>query len=297
MYLITVTTIVSICIFMAGCDSANQTHCKPPPTPPALDSNTQTTTTQAKPQAPTAQPQTSQDTTTPNTITNTNTTAPDPIHWPEISVDPANNFIDIKGFVSLNKGFLEQLVCSVGTRDHEALIVTYARPSHIHAALILLGLQPGQPGKWYLQKQSVDTNHTDQTNTDPQYQYMVDPPTGPPIAVTVRYTDDTGETVEVPIQNWVREYHTGISLPSDPYVFAGSKMARNFRDELIYVADAEGSIMGLVTFGDELLAWTRVLPDEVGIYPAEWEANTPVMPDIETPVTLRIRPIMNTSIK
>jgi len=291
MYLITMMTIATICISLTSCDSANQTHCKPPPTHPTPPTNTQAATTKAKPQTASTQHHTQQNT------PNTNTTTPDPIHWPEISVDLENNHIDIKGFVSLNKGFLEQLVCSVGTRDHETLIVTYARPSHIHAALILLSQQPGKPGRWYLKQIPNTTDNTDPNNAGPQYQYMVDPPTGSPIAVTVRYTDDTGKTIDVPIQNWIREYHTEISLPADPWVFAGSRMARNFRDELVYVADAEGSIMGLVTFGDELLAWTRVLPDEVGIYPAEWEANTPVMPKIETPVTLRLSPIMEVSTK
>jgi hypothetical protein len=57
-----------------------------------------------------------------------------------------------------------------------------------------------------------------------------------------------------------------------------------------YVADRTGSIVGLVTFGDEVIAYDEVLSDKVDVDAPEWQANTPVMPAPGTRVQLVIRP-------
>jgi hypothetical protein len=57
-----------------------------------------------------------------------------------------------------------------------------------------------------------------------------------------------------------------------------------------YVADRTGSIVGLVTFGDEVIAYDEVLSDKVDVDAPEWQANTAVMPAPGTRVQLVIRP-------
>ena len=47
--------------------------------------------------------------------------------------------------IACNSGWLEQVACMVGTREHESLVVVEAKPSEVHAALLLLGLEPGTP--------------------------------------------------------------------------------------------------------------------------------------------------------
>lgn len=204
------------------------------------------------------------------------------VHWPHITVDLENRWIDIEGFVGINAGWLEQVVCTPRTRVHESVIAALARPSHIHAALLLLGLEPGKPGRW-----RIDDN-------DPAgLSYIIDAPQGSAVRATVLFTDSNGMSIEVPVNQWIRDHNTGMQLPDKPWIFGGSFMHRDYSGREVYAADSSGSIMGLVTFGDELLGWSDVLPDQASVLAPEWEADTEAMPPFDTPVTLRLIPVDN----
>jgi len=101
-----------------------------------------------------------------------------------------------------------------------------------------------------------------------------------------------------PIHQWVRDVNSGAMMPAGPFVFSGSVL-----DEIperdanglptgsmrtVYVADMGGSVVGLVTFGDEVIAWRQVIPDQVEISPAVWVADPSRIPPLGTPVTLLI---------
>src|SRR3954463_537934 len=43
---------------------------------------------------------------------------------------------------------LEFLVCATGTKEYESVLRSKALPSHLHLALLMLGLQPGVPVKF-----------------------------------------------------------------------------------------------------------------------------------------------------
>jgi hypothetical protein len=57
-----------------------------------------------------------------------------------------------------------------------------------------------------------------------------------------------------------------------------------------YVADQTGSIIGLVTFGDETVGFEQVLADQQDVQPLEWQVRTEHVPPPGTPVTLILRP-------
>ena len=57
-----------------------------------------------------------------------------------------------------------------------------------------------------------------------------------------------------------------------------------------FAADASGSLVGLVTFGDEVLGLERIRSDQVGVDAAEWMVRTGVVPPPGTPVQLVFRP-------
>ncbi|MFG0329657.1 MAG: YdjY domain-containing protein [Phycisphaerales bacterium] len=203
---------------------------------------------------------------------------PDPsVDWPGLTIDFENKWIDLEGAVSIDAGWLEQVVCLPGTRTHESIFVVFARPSHIHAALLALGAEPGRPGRWV------------PVEEDEGVSYVVEPPEGDPVAVRVRYTRD-GEVIDDPVSKWIRDHHTGRTFPERPWIFGGSKMVENFNGEVVYAADVTGSVVGLVTFGGELLGWHEVLPDKVAFLPPEWEVNTEVVPEPDTAVTIRLIP-------
>lgn len=201
------------------------------------------------------------------------------VDWPHVKIDLNNKVVEIEGFSAVNQGWLEQIICLAGTRTHESVLITEAKPSHIHAALLLIGLEPGHPGSWKIDPQ------------DPQgTKWIVEPPKGSPVRITVAWTDKEGQKLEVPVGEWVRDFHTHDLLPQGPWIFGGSLMRADYTGEVGYVADRSGSIAGLVTFGDELLGWNEILPDQEAVMAPEWEANTPAMPEPFTPVTIRLRP-------
>ena len=67
---------------------------------------------------------------------------------PKIRCDAARGIVEFEAVSVLKTGFLEQYVCTVGTREHEALFAFEGKASDVHAALLLAGLEPGRPGYW-----------------------------------------------------------------------------------------------------------------------------------------------------
>jgi hypothetical protein len=199
-----------------------------------------------------------------------------------VTVYPDAHEVHLDCVSCLDEGFLEQIACSPHTREHESLVVTIVRPSEVHAALLMAGLNPGSPGRWIYE---TDT-------------YRVVAPKGDSVEVFVRYVNVQGDEIEEPVQNWMREVSGTGFLPFPPgvWVFGGSRFENN--PEFMgpgehYVADMTGSIIGLVTFGDEVVGFARVMPDSADVSEPMWEVDPQSVPPIGTPVTLILRKATN----
>lgn len=195
-----------------------------------------------------------------------------------VTVYPDLHEVHLTGASCLEDGFLEQVACAPNTREHESLVVTEVLPSEVHAALLMAGLSPGAPGRWVYETDS----------------YNVVAPTGDSIAVHVRYTNAGGEEIEEPIQNWMREVtRDGFrAFPPGLWVFGGSRFESNpdfMGPGEHYVADMTGSIVGLVTFGDEVVGFSRVMPDLEDVREPIWEVDPNRVPPMGTPVMLIMR--------
>ena len=175
----------------------------------------------------------------------------------------------------LDAGWLEQVACTPGTREHEALVAVQARPRDVHAGLLLLGLEAGQPGSWRVEDGEL----------------VESPPTGPALRVDVRWMGADGQQREEPIAAWIREVRTGTSPSIDRWLFAGSILHTTRDGTARYEADVSGSVIGLVTFGDEVLALPTVKPDAEAVAAPEWEAWTERLPPIGTKVVLLLERI------
>lgn len=157
-------------------------------------------------------------------------------------------------------------------KDHEALIVTSVRPSTIHAALLTIGLEPGTPGavSW------------DGVNA------IATPATGDNVRITYRTTDQPAPGT--PITDFIIHADTGEvfdeqALGETPqWVFAGSIIENNNN----YAADNEGLVVGLHTFGSELVALRMAMSPDSFIRPPEWIAHPQRTPAFGTDVTIRI---------
>lgn len=208
--------------------------------------------------------------------------APEPQKsFPYIRFDVQSRTVEFDGTVPIRlddprapRVYLELIACIPDTKEHESLIVTKARPSHLHAALLAIGLEPGRPATW---KQEGKT-------------MLPVPPEGPRISVELVYKDrDGGEVVDAPSQ-WVVNAETGEHWPQGEWVFAGSLM-KNRQGRDVYEADGTGTLVGLTSFGTEVIAWNGVISPDSQVQEPEWIADAARVPPINTQVTVRLRAV------
>ncbi|MCH2137433.1 MAG: YdjY domain-containing protein [Phycisphaerales bacterium] len=186
-----------------------------------------------------------------------------------LHVDRDAGFVAVRGWVSIDEGWLEQVACLTGTRDHEVLVATRVRPSDVHAALLMLGANSGQPGRWHRSDGVL----------------VLEPPTGDVIDVFVQ----VGNTAPVDVRQWIKA-DDDRAIPTTPFRFGGSALQTR-RDVEYYEADRSGSLVGLVTFGDETIGWEDVWSDQQAVHAPPWMAKTEVMPEPGTEVVLILRPV------
>lgn len=199
--------------------------------------------------------------------------------FPYVRVDTAAGVVEIDATVPIDahstttpRVYLEVVLCTADTKEHEALVMTRATPSNVHAALLLAGLEPGAPGAWDWEGAVV----------------RAIPPTGP--ALDVRLIDKATGRESSPAA-WVVSAKDGRTLadaePTEGFVFAGSQMVR-VGGATRYRADAEGCIIGLTTFGGEVVAWTRPHNPDSAMEEPVWIASGAAVPARGTPITVRI---------
>ncbi|MCE9618723.1 MAG: YdjY domain-containing protein [Planctomycetes bacterium] len=192
-----------------------------------------------------------------------------------LSIDRAAGEIRVQGQIALRQGFLEQLVCGKGSREHESLVVVSVPASSIHAALLAANARAGHPGKWSLVPGTAND-------------LRLEPPDGSPVDVEVQYTL-RGETRRIPLGEWVEDARHKETFDSKAFVFAGSRFERDGRGGQRYAADVSGSIVGLVTFSDEVIGYSKVIPDQAMVSEPRWQAKTREMPPEGSDVLLILK--------
>ena len=168
-------------------------------------------------------------------------------------------------------GWLELVASTPRMREHESLVAVKARPSHLHQALLMIGLVPGAP-RTVIERDDV---------------VEIIPPHGPAVEVRFRVVRK-GKTMQLPVGAWVVDRRTGAALKEDRWLFAGSTFHRLDAKE-IYLADLNGTVVSLVQFGDDLLCRSTPLTnhDDGQVF----AANLDAVPPPGTPVTLCLRAV------
>jgi len=201
-----------------------------------------------------------------------------------IVVDYDARAVEVSGFVPIDAHqkstpdvMIELIAEAHGVRDFEALIGLNAEARQVHAALLLLGLEPGSPG--FLEAVGPD-----------EPLKRVDP-TGPELLVRFRYEKD-GKTVTEDPATWVKNSETGelFSALKPRFYFGGSSI-REFAGEEWYMARAEGTVVGLCTFGTErggteTVGCTPVLSPHADMGDPIWFAVNDRIPPYNTEMTL-----------
>jgi hypothetical protein len=122
--------------------------------------------------------------------------APDADAW----IDPVRKVVIMDGDVCLREGPLEMFACTAGTKEHESIVTVKTRAKMVHAALLALGAEPGQPARF-----------------TPRYA----PASGTEVEIRLLWIDESGKRREGRAQEWVRDVRTKMAMPHR-WVFAGS---------------------------------------------------------------------------
>lgn len=217
--------------------------------------------------------------------------------FPGVRVDVASKVVEFDGVAAVQahdpetpRVYLEVVCCTPDTREHEALVLTRAKPSNVHAGLLMIGLEPGRPGL-------VDFRGREVRGV---------PPEGAGVVIEVAWNDETGAARTAPVESWVRRVEDtralaalpqgpGVWGPRGGWAFAGSRFVtrrdrESGEEREVYDADGAGVVIGLTTFGSEVVAWRQVLSPESSITVPAWIVNAESYPAMGTPVTVRIRP-------
>jgi len=206
--------------------------------------------------------------------------------FPGVVVDYDTRTVEVEGFVPVDVSHdetpdvrIELIAESHGVRDFEALISLNTDAKNIHAALLMLGIEPGSPGRIEVDQEAKDRPMT-----------RVDP-TGPELLVRFRF-ERSGETVIEDPTEWVFDPETDqIFSEIGPRFYFGGSSFREFAGQEWYMARAEGTVVGLCTFGTtaggtETVGCTPVLSPHEDTGDPVWHTINGRIPPFGTKMTL-----------
>lgn len=193
------------------------------------------------------------------------TPATAPTDLPGIHIDVNTKTIRVECEQIDCKAPLEFFCVLNGTSEHESALRTAAKPSNIHLALLMLGLEPGEGIRYSEETQK----------------WL--PPHGPPLNISCEFEKD-GKKVVVPAYRMLRDIRTQKPMRPMTWIFIGSHVM----DDGHYAADVTGYVLTVVNFQYALID----IPDLASSSneTLEWQINTDVAPPGHTPVTLIIQP-------
>lgn len=118
----------------------------------------------------------------------------------EVWVDKERGRVVVGGRIALTHGPLELFACLKNTKEHESIVAAETQAYVVHAALLGVGAEAGQPVQFR-----------------PEFR----PASGTEVQVTVYWKDPAGNVRHVDARQWVRHIETQQPL-EQPWVFAGS---------------------------------------------------------------------------
>jgi hypothetical protein len=150
-----------------------------------------------------------------------------------LQIDGDKRRVLVNAVVCLRMGMLEQLLCRMGTKEHESILAADIDARNVHTALLAAGAEAGSPVKF-----------------QPKYT----PAHGTVIKVYLQY-EDKGNTIKVPAQQWVRNIKTRKELAHE-WVFAGSILFKNDKfdpDSQPFYAANSGDVICVANFDSAML--------------------------------------------
>ncbi len=188
-----------------------------------------------------------------------------PGNLPHVRVDVKNRQVRVDCEALAVDAPLEFFCVTSGTSEHESVIRSPAKPSHVHLALVMIGLEPGSPVQY----------------SEATKQWL--PPRGPPLQITMEY-EQGGKPMSVPAYRWMRDIKSKRAMPAMTWIFAGSRVMEDGN----YAADVTGYVVSVVNFDLTLIDIPELASNENETL--VWERNPDAMPPAGTKVTMLIEP-------
>ena len=222
----------------------------------------------------------------------------EPVKLPGLVIDVEHHRVDVDAKVTLRHGLLELVACTTDTKEHESIVMVQAVPMHIHAGLLMLGAKNGNPAM-------VKPANEEKTR------WIHLPPRGDKVKVSLVIKDEKGKPVARPIADFIRRSRENPDSandageqkddekkkesPFDIFIFAGSQVRVDDEGNKRYLADEQGHVVSLSTFGDEVLCLpSRYSNENTALI---WEVDPTHLPKVGTKVTLRFTLVKPESVK
>lgn len=159
-----------------------------------------------------------------------------------IELDAKAQTVAVPAVVNDPQDPIEYLLIHKRGKRHEAMFVTPTKPSVLNAALLMLGMVPGQNAT-YTEKNPPPSLEEIEKGADP---LIVTPPKGTTFWMTARWKDDAGKDVEHCVEDLLLDLGTQKPVADCSWVYLGGRMARIYKDEPeVYVADFEGNLVSV----------------------------------------------------
>jgi hypothetical protein len=191
---------------------------------------------------------------------------PDASKMPHMSVDVQKKQIRVECEALNPQMPLEFFCCMSGTAEHEAVLRSPVKPSHLHLGLLMLGLQPGEPVRF---SKAAD-------------KWL--PPHGPPLQIFCEWIDKDGKSIHVPAYRMMRNVKTKKPMQAMTWIFAGSRVMEDGK----YAADTTGYIVSVVNFDLTVIDIPELASSANETL--EWEYNPDLVPAKGTKVWMIIQP-------
>jgi biopolymer transport protein ExbD len=185
--------------------------------------------------------------------------------FPHLDVDVKAKRVRVQCEALRVEAPLEFFCCATGTNEHESVLRSPVKASHLHTALLMIGLEPGEPVHY----------------SEAAKKWL--PPHGPPLRLTVEFEKD-GKKVSHPAYKLMRAIRTKEPMPAMTWIFAGSRVMPDGN----YAADVTGYLVSIVNFDLTVIDVPALVSNANETL--EWETNLDLMPEAGAAVTLIIEP-------
>jgi hypothetical protein len=186
-------------------------------------------------------------------------------------IDMKNKRVVVQGVVCQTNAPLEMFAVVTGTKEHEAILSIPIEAKVVHAALLAVGAEAGQPVQF-------GPNPTDYK-----------PATGSEIEITLKWKNDKGELQTARAQEWIKNVKTGKPMEHN-WVFGGSGFWKDEKTGVEYYKAEGGDFICVSNFPSAMLD----LPIESSQSNDEllFQANSERIPPRGTPVTMILHRVL-----